>query len=441
MVYNYKQIWKISYPILVGLIIQQLIGFTDTAFLGRVGEVELGASAIASIFYIMIFMLGHGFSIGAQIIAARRNGEKNYQSIGAVIYQGTFFLLLAAAVIIFILTCSAPYLLSQIISSPQIYQASLIYLEPRIWGFLFAFAIVMFRAFYIGITETRILTWNALLMLTVNIGLDYILIFGKLGFPAMGIKGAAIASVISEAVSAIFFILYTFLNIDLKKYGFDKITFINLKVLKEIWLISVWTMMQSFLSLATWLMFMLAIEHLGESELAISNILRNITAIPFMIVAALGGAANSITSNLIGSGHDNQVMHTSFRIVALAYIAGFAAELAMALFPITFMQIFSDNKALIESAVPAYYTSLTTFITLVPGIIFLSVVSGTGNTKKAMFLELAAMAVYVINVWYVVIYLRADIAVCWTSEHSNNIVLALLTYRYLKNNKWCCKII
>lgn len=441
MVYHYRQIWKISYPILAGLIIQQLIGFTDTAFLGRVGETELGASALASIFYIMIFMLGHGFSIGAQIIAARRNGEKNYQRIGAVIYQGTFFLLLAAAAIILILSFSAPYLLSLVISSPQILEAALAYLEPRIWGFLFAFTIVMFRAFYIGITETKILTWNALLMLCVNVGLDYVLIFGKLGFPAMGIEGAAIASVISEAVSAAFFIFYTFFKTDVKKYGFDKITFINFKVLKEIWLISVWTMMQSFLSLGTWLMFMLAIEHLGESELAISNILRNITAIPFMIVAALGGAANSITSNLIGSGHDNDVMRTSYRIVILAYLAGLAAELVMALFPQTFMHIFSDNAELINAAVPAYYTSLTTFITLVPGIIFLSVVSGTGDTKKAMFLELAAMAVYVLNVWYVVIYLRADIAVCWTSEHSNNIVLAWLTYRYLKKNNWCCKII
>ena len=79
--YSNKDIWKIAYPILISLIMEQLIGMTDTAFLGRVGEVELGASAIAGVYYLAIFMLGFGFSIGAQILIARRNGEQNYHHI------------------------------------------------------------------------------------------------------------------------------------------------------------------------------------------------------------------------------------------------------------------------------------------------------------------------------------------------------------------------
>ena len=65
--YSYKQIWTISYPILISLIMEQMIGMTDTAFLGRVGEIELGASAIAGVYYLAIFMMAFGFSIGAQI--------------------------------------------------------------------------------------------------------------------------------------------------------------------------------------------------------------------------------------------------------------------------------------------------------------------------------------------------------------------------------------
>ena len=70
--YTYKEIWIIAYPILISLIMEQLIGMTDTAFLGRVGEVELGASAIAGVYYLAIFMMAFGFSIGAQILIARR---------------------------------------------------------------------------------------------------------------------------------------------------------------------------------------------------------------------------------------------------------------------------------------------------------------------------------------------------------------------------------
>ena len=63
--YTNREIWKVAYPILISLIMEQLIGMTDTAFMGRVGEVELGASAIAGVYYLAIFMLGFGFSIGS----------------------------------------------------------------------------------------------------------------------------------------------------------------------------------------------------------------------------------------------------------------------------------------------------------------------------------------------------------------------------------------
>ena len=67
--------------ILISLLMEQMIGMTDTAFLGRVGEVELAASAIAGVFYMVIFMVAFGFSIGAQILIARRNGERQYNCL------------------------------------------------------------------------------------------------------------------------------------------------------------------------------------------------------------------------------------------------------------------------------------------------------------------------------------------------------------------------
>ena len=83
---NYRNIWNMSYPILVCLLMQQLIGIADVVFLGRLGEVELGAAALGSTYFFTIFMVAFGFSNGAQIIMARRNGEQNYEVIGSVFY-------------------------------------------------------------------------------------------------------------------------------------------------------------------------------------------------------------------------------------------------------------------------------------------------------------------------------------------------------------------
>lgn len=111
--YTYKEIWIIAYPILISLIMEQLIGMTDTAFLGRVGEVELGASAIAGVYYLAIFMMAFGFSIGAQILIARRNGEQQYQAIGPIFYQGVYFLLSLAVVAFTLSLCFSPHILKK----------------------------------------------------------------------------------------------------------------------------------------------------------------------------------------------------------------------------------------------------------------------------------------------------------------------------------------
>ncbi|MBU1370212.1 MAG: MATE family efflux transporter, partial [Bacteroidetes bacterium] len=74
---TYKRIWSIAYPIILGSVAQNFINVTDTAFLGRVGEIALGASAIGGMFYLIFIMLGLGFGTGAQIIISRRFGEGN----------------------------------------------------------------------------------------------------------------------------------------------------------------------------------------------------------------------------------------------------------------------------------------------------------------------------------------------------------------------------
>lgn len=275
--YTYKQIWVIAYPILISLLMEQLIGMTDTAFLGRVGEVELGASAIAGIFYVVIFMVAFGFSIGAQILIARRNGEQQYREIGNLFYQGIYFQLGLALVMFLLCYCLAPVILRRIVSSDHIYDAAISYLNWRIFGFFFTFAAVMFRAFFLGTTQTKTLTLNSIVMVLSNVVLNYILIFGKFGVPALGIAGAAIGSSLSELISLIFFILYTRYRIDIHKYGLDKIPGVRREILKRMLNVSFWTMVQNFFSLSTWFLLFLYIEHLGERSLAITNIIRNVS--------------------------------------------------------------------------------------------------------------------------------------------------------------------
>lgn len=76
---------------MMSILIEQLINITDAIFLGHIGEIELGASALAGIWYLAIYMLGLGFSQALQVVIARRNGEKHYSETGKTFFQGLFF--------------------------------------------------------------------------------------------------------------------------------------------------------------------------------------------------------------------------------------------------------------------------------------------------------------------------------------------------------------
>lgn len=434
--YNYKKIWIVVYPVLISLLMEHLIGMTDTAFLGRVGEVELGASALAGVYYMAIFMLGFGFSIGSQIMIARRNGEKEYSKIGPLFNVGILFMLCLATIIFLVSKQFSPVILHQLIDSEQVYEATMKYMNWRVYGFFFSFTAVLFRAFYVGTTKTKILTINSVVMVLSNVMLNYLLIFGKFGFPQLGIAGAAIASSAAECVSVLFFVIYTLCKVDWKKYGLFNFTGLQPRLLGHMLNISIWTMIQSFISLSTWFLFFIAVEHLGERSLAITNIVRNISALPFMMVGAFATTSSSLISNLIGGGKQDQVLPLCWKIIKMSYLFVLPLALLFLFFPEVVLRIYTDNPELIASSVASLRVMTTSYLFSVPGFILFQSVSGTGNTRAAMLMEFATLIVYVAYMVYIVIYLKADVAVCWTTEHVYAAVILTFTYFYMKKGSW-----
>ncbi|MDR2775267.1 MAG: MATE family efflux transporter [Tannerella sp.] len=414
--YTNKHIWNISFPIIVGLLAQNIINVTDTAFLGRVGEVELGASAMGGLYYICLFTVFFGFSTGAQIIIGRRNGETNLTAIGPVMIQGFFFLLILA-IILFGLSCFyAGKMMRILISSEVIWEATVIFLKWRTVGFFFDVFNVMFRAFYVGITKTRILTVNALVMAITNIGLDYVLIFGKLGAPEMGIEGAAIASVISEFASTLFFVIYTMLTINRKKYGLTRFRSIDLRLLKQVLGISVYTMFQYFISMSTFLLFFVTIERQGQHSLAIANIVRSIYIVMFIPLNALSATSITIVSNIIGEGKTGEVMPLIRRISLLSFTIMSVCVLLLCIFPRAVLSVYTNDISLINGSVLSVYMISAALIINSIGCVFFNSISGTGNTKSALILESGVLILYIMYIYLAGIFFELPIHICFGAE-------------------------
>ena len=434
--YSYRNIWKVAYPILISLVMEQMIGLTDTAFLGRVGEIELGASAIAIVYYMVLFMIGFGFSIGAQIIIGRRNGEGRFKDTGKVFWTGLYFLLGLSGIIILLSELFTPWMMKYMVSSAAVYNAALSYVRWRLPGMIFAFITAMFRAFYVGTTQTKTLTLNSIVMVLSNILFNWILIFGKLGCPALGITGAAIGSSLAELVSLIFFIAYTALRCDRRKYGLDKAAGFDHQELKAMMPVCTWTMIQHTISISTWLIFFLYIEHLGERALAISNITRGVSGLIWVVLQAFSSTCSTLVSNMIGEGHQDKVMSLVKRILKLSYGLVSALILIICLFPETIARIYTDIPDLITASIPAMVVMASSYFINVGGQVFFLAVSGTGSTKTAFRLELVALAVYMIYCTIIIGWMKLDVAVCWTAEHVYAGMLLICSWWYMRSGRW-----
>ena len=434
--YSYRNIWKVAYPILISLVMEQLIGLTDTAFMGRVGEVELGASAIAIIYYVVLFMIGFGFSIGAQIIIGRRNGEGNFRNTGKVFWNGLYFLLGLSGILILLSELFSPWMMQRLVSSEAIHVAALSYVRWRLPGMVFAYVTAMYRAFYVGTTQTKTLTLNSIVMVLSNIFFNWVLIFGHLGFPALGITGAAIGSSLAEFVSMIFFIIYTRVGCDRQKYGLDKPAKFELAELKSMMPTCIWTMIQHTISLSTWLIFFLYIEHVGERALAISNIARSSSGIIWVVLQAFSSTCSTLVSNIIGEGHQDKVMSLVKRILKISYGVVSLMILLFCLFPQAVARIYTDIPDIITASVPTMFIMSTSYLLHVGAQVFFLAISGTGSTKIAFRLEMASLAVYMTYCTVVIGWLKPDVAVCWTAEYVYGGVLLMFSWWYLRSGRW-----
>lgn len=428
MNYTYRQIGLINYPVMLSILMEQLINITDAIFLGHVGEVELGASALASIYYLAVYMLGFGFSLGLQVMIARRNGERRYAGTGRTFFQGLFLLSALAVLLSFSSYFFSPFILKYFIHSPEIYGAMTDYLDWRCFGLLFSFPFLAFRSFYVGITRTNALSWAAMAAVSVNILCNYLFIFvwGK------GIAGAALASSLSEAASLLIVAVYAWGKVDGRKFGLKPLY--DKRLLAELLRLSLWSMLHAFISVAPWFLFFVAIERLGEAQLAVSNIIRSVSTVFFVIVNSFAATTGALVSNLIGAGERRLLFPLCRKIVKLGYAIGFPLIVLAACFHRQIAGLYTDSTRLIEMSAVPFIVMLFNYVFALPGYVYINAVTGTGKTRTAFLFQLTTIAVYLAYLYLLSRYAGVPLAVYLMAEYLFVILLAIQSVLYLRES-------
>ena len=433
---TYKHIWKISGPIILGLIAQNLLNVIDTIFLGRVGEIALGAGAIGGLFYLAIVMLGIGFGTGTQILIGRRNGEKNYARIGHIVDHSFYFLMILAIFLFVVIKFISPIILKSFLHSDAILQGATEFIHYRSFGIFFAFINISLSSFYIGTTQTKVLTYSTTLMSAVNILLDYCLIFGNLGFSEMGIGGAALASTIAEFTAAVFLIVRTYKYVDLKKFRLFGFVHFDLKLLLRMLKLAVPMMLQNFISFSAWFLFFMIIEKIGEHALAISNIARSIYMVMMIPIWGLSSATNTLVSNLIGQNKQYKVIPLIRKITFMSFLCTITLLQLIFFFPRFLLSFYTNDPVLINDSIPTLYVISVALIMFSLTMIMFNGVSGSGNTRVSFSIEVVTITTYVIATYLLAVVFNFGVEKVWMVESLYFFMLGGLSFFYLKYGSW-----
>ncbi len=435
---SYKQILAISAPIMLGSAVQNLLALTDSVFLYHLSEVDFAAIGFVGVFYLVIAAIGYGFSKGGQIIIARRMGEANPNRVGRAFYAMLYFELMLATIMWVFMYYGSSWFFDLLVNSPSVFTRSLHYLEYRAWGVFASYAGLAMIALYTGVARTRFIMWNTLLLATVNVALNYSLIFGHFGLPAMGIAGAGLASTIAEYIALIVFIAYMILDGPARTYHLFHLPDIDWQLIKDVLKLSAPMVAQAIVGLGSWFLFFGFIENMGERPLAISNLVRMVYLVLSIPSWGYAAGVNTLVSSFIGMGKRQAVVPIIWKTARLCWFSTMLIAVPIVLFPKTLLYplLGGTDMSLITEARPLFWLLLIILSLFAIGGVFFNGLAGTGATMVGLKLQASCAVAYLTYTYLVIERWQWGLMWAWAAEVWYWLIIIIATLWFLHSRKW-----
>ncbi len=423
---------------MIGSAAQNIIALSDSIFLYHLSEIDFAAIGFVSVFYLIIVAIGYGFSRGGQILVARRTGERAYREAGSNFYTMLYIEIGLAVFFFLFIWFVTPHFFKLFVNTESIYNKSLEYLEYRSYGVFPSFIGVSMIAFYTGIARTRIIMYDTLVLIIVNIALNYSLIYGKWGMPAMGIAGAGLASTLAEVAAFIVFAVYMFFDRALGRFRLLQVPKVNWQLVSRCLRIASPIVAQAVVGLGSWFFFFGIVENMGERELAISNLVRVMYLVLSIPCWGYSVGVNTLVSNFIGQGQQDKVMAIIRKTIEICTASTLLIAIPVLIFPkyVMYPLLGSEDMTLFTEAQPIFYVLFLILTLFSIGGIFFNGMVGTGSTYEGLKIQALCALFYIVIIYVMVNYFQVGLVTAWSAEVLYWIPLIYLTYRYVKAGKW-----
>ncbi|MCK4538836.1 MAG: MATE family efflux transporter [Candidatus Krumholzibacteria bacterium] len=430
------EILRMSGPIAIGALSSTMLNIVDTAMVGRLGNVALGAVGLGSFFTLVMILVFGSLNIGTQAITSRRLGEGRQKEFPRIAVNATILAFAIGSIISVAGYFLSPWIFSLLSDNAEIVRVGTPYLTIRFTGQFAMVPMITLSGFVFGMGRVRIHMVISILVNIMNIILNWFLIFGHWIFPRMEVRGAAIASVLSMVAGLIVFIIIIYFRI-IRPIGLRHgKTIVSGSLMGRIVKISLPRAVQS-LSLTGFIIFLSFTGRIGVAELAISNIIFKAFNFTFMMGMSIGTASATLAGRSLGEGKEMMAVRYGWHSAGIGAVVMGLVGTAFMFFPREIMSIFTDSLQTIEKGVlPFRVLGAFQFIDGI-GIVLSRTLQGTGSTMFVMISEMICIWLVMIPLtWISVELLGGNLFLVWTSLYVYIACFATLMAWKFKEGGW-----
>jgi putative MATE family efflux protein len=438
---RYKTILSVALPMMVSGFIQSIVMITDSAFISRFSTEAFVAVGNGGLLYVTTFMCLLGMADGAQIIIARRIGEERQEAIGRVFGTAVTTHVMLAVLMFLFLYFIMPGAIQLYSKDQNIAFLQGDFIQIRSFALFFAMITVSIQAFFMATGKTWVVLIAALITALSNMVLGYGFILGNLGFPRLGVEGAALASTVADGLGMIFLLLYLTFSEERRRYRLYEYFSINMKSMFELLKIGSPLMLQGFFALGTWSLFFTWLEQKGQFDVTVSQNIRSIYFLAFVPIWGFAGTTKTYISQYLGHKSFKMIPFIQRRIQFLTVCFLLITFHGALLYPEFLIKIINPEEIYIQKS--AEILRLVSISILMYGMVsvYFQTIHGSGNTLHSMTIEFLTVGIYAIFSFLFIKVWNFDIYWIWTVEYIYFGILGFFSIGYLRLFKWKNKVV
>ena len=386
-----RTILILALPIIGGMISQNVLNLVDTAMVGALGNEALGAVGFGGFANFIAIAFITGLATGVQAMVARRHGEERHDESAVPLNGGLMLSLLIGLPVSLLFAALAPTVFPLITSDAEVGRLAGDYLQIRVLSAVFIGANFAFRGYWNGVSRSGVYFRTIVVMHALNILLNWLLIHGNLGMPALGVRGAALGTAIANAVGCMLYAVQAFV---LARDGGFLRALPDRATLATMLRLAGPAGLQSFFFAGGMFCFFWIVEQMGTAEVAATNVLVNLFLVFILPGMAFGLASASLVGQSLGRGNAGEARGWALDVATLGGATMGSLALLGALVPDALLTPFLHDPEVVALARWPLRILLLGIVVDTVGSVMMNSLLGAGDARTVM-------AVAVTMQWFV----------------------------------------